>query len=330
MAQVTPNFIPQIQIQVNNRDMTGFFEPYLLNCTFSDHLEGEADGVEITLEDAAGRFMADWYPVKGATVELWIGYEGAALLDSLACLIDEIEVKGPPSTVTIRALGAANQKATRTKKSQAFSQINLQGIAQHVATAYNLTLVGFVPDITWTRLVQHRETDLAFLFRLGKENGLVFSIKGDKLIFYDVQVLEGKPPILTVTPTDLIEWHFREKVSAGGVTAEYFDPATKQVRGVNLLLTDPNPSPNRHKIHRRTESAAHTQRLAKAALHDVKAWQRDGTLIMPGNPRLVAGGNLQLSGFGVLDGMWQIRQARHQFQRDSGYKTELEVRHIST
>ena len=325
-----PNYRPVIQVHINNRDMTGFFEPFLLSCTFEDHLEGEADGLEITLEDTAGRFMADWYPVKGSTVEVWMGYEGGALLDTMECMVDEIEVKGPPSTVTIRALGAANQMATRTKKSKAFQSVNLAAIANQVASAYGLTIVGNVPDISWTRCVQHRETDLAFLARLGKENGLVFSIKGTKLVFYDVEKIEAQKPILQVVASDLKSYHFREKVTVGGVSAQYFDPATKQLRGTEILLTDPNPHPNRQKIKRRTESVAHTQRLAKSALHDVKQWLRDGTLILPGDPRLVAGGNLELVGFGVLDGIWLTREARHSLERGAGYTTELEIRHVAT
>jgi hypothetical protein len=57
--------------------------------------------------------------------------------------------------------------------------------------------------------------------------------------------------------------------------------------------------------------------------------EREGTLTLPGDTRLVAGGNFELADFGVLDGLWQIKSARHGVGRDKGYQCELEVRHVA-
>jgi hypothetical protein len=318
---------PLAVLQVNHRDMTGHFSPWLEEISYVDHMAGESDGLEIRLDNSDGRWFREWYPIKGSSLEAWIGYSGRALLATGECQVDEIELEGAPDTVTVRALGAGNRTALRTPKSRAYEGKSLRAIASEVAAQHQLTVVGEVPDLTWRRATQHRETDLGFLCRLGEEHGIVFSVKGTQLVFHDVQKLEGQRPMLQLRRQDLRSFRFREKMVEGGASAAYFDGSTKELRAVEILAEHPHA--DRKKLRRRTESPAHTQRLAKAALHTSKSWERDGTLTLPGDTRLVAGGTLELVGFGVMDGLWLTRSARHTVTRDEGYSMELEVRHVA-
>jgi hypothetical protein len=320
---------PIAQLLVNHRDATGYFDPWLIEIAYQDHLEGESDGLEVKLDNSEGRWMNQWYPVKGTSIEAALGYEGRPLLSTGVCQVDEIELDGPPDVVTIRALGAGNMTALRTSKSRAFEGKSLRSIAYEVASYHSLTLVGEVPDVRWSRATQHRETDLGFLNRIGAEHGIVFSVKGDKLVFHDLFALEKLPKVLSLTPADMTSYRFREKVVVSATEASYFDGTTKELRSTTATMPE-NPHPDRHKVRRRTESKAHTQRLAQAAMHVKKSWERDATLTLPGNPQLVAGCNLELTKFGVLDGLWLIRAARHSITRGEGYRTELEVRHVAS
>ncbi len=318
---------PAMTLHVNHRDATGYFGPWLLELTYVDHMVGESDGLEVRLDNSDSRWMKEWYPVKGSTLEGWLGYEDGPQLATGECQIDEVELEGMPDVVVLRALGAGNKTALRTPKSRAFEGKSLRSIAAEVAQTHGLQVVGTVPDITWRRAAQHRETDLAFLCRLGEEHGLVFSVKGAQLVFHDLQRLDAQPAMLKITKGDLSNYRFREKVVEGGASAAYFDGDTKELRVVELQMEHPHA--DRRKLRRRTESKVHTQRLAKAALHEAKGWEREGTLTVPGDTRLVAGGNFELAGFGVLDGIWQIRSARHTAARDKGYQCQLEVRHVA-
>ena len=51
----------------------------------------------------------------------------------------------------------------------------------------------------------------------------------------------------------------------------------------------------------------------------------NGSLTLTGTPQLTAGNKIELVGFGQLSGPWLITTARHAFDRNSGYTTELEV-----
>ncbi|MGT3532748.1 phage protein D, partial [Escherichia coli] len=54
-------------------------------------------------------------------------------------------------------------------------------------------------------------------------------------------------------------------------------------------------------------------------------YQQNGSLTLTGTPQLTAGNKIELVSFGQLSGPWLITTARHAFDRNSGYTTELEV-----
>lgn len=318
---------PSVTLEVNHREATGYFGPWVLDLTYVDHMAGESDGLEIRLDNSDGRWMREWYPVKGTSIQATIGYEGGKFLSTGICQVDEIELSGPPDTVTIKALAAGNTRALRTPKSRAFEGKSLNAIAAEVAGIHGLSMVGEVPEISWRRSTQNRETDLGFLCRLGEEHGIVFSVKGDLLVFHELQKLEAGPKVLKLGPSDLTSYRFREKVVAGAASASYFDGSTKELVVAEFQLNE-SRHPDKKKIHRRTENKGQTRRLANMAMRTQKAFERDGTLALPGNTLLLAGGIFELESFGALDGLWMIRSARHSVS-SSGYTTEMEARHVS-
>ncbi len=64
---------------------------------------------------------------------------------------------------------------------------------------------------------------------------------------------------------------------------------------------------------------------ADSALARHNEYQQNGSLTLTGTPQLTAGNKIELVGFGQLSGPWLIITARHAFERNSGYTTELEV-----
>lgn len=56
----------------NNTDITADLNKYLKSISYTDNLSGEADDLQITLEDRAGLWEAAWMPDKGATLDVSI------------------------------------------------------------------------------------------------------------------------------------------------------------------------------------------------------------------------------------------------------------------
>lgn len=130
---------PKFQIKYNKRDITADLTPHLLSVTYTDKVAGESDEIEIRLEDTDALWRNEWYPTKGDTLQLWFGYENNTVYAG-AFQIDEIEVSGPPDTVTMRGLAAGIKNAIRTKTSKAHEGKSLKEIAQDVAKKHGLTV----------------------------------------------------------------------------------------------------------------------------------------------------------------------------------------------
>lgn len=203
------------KITVNGKNVTADVSPYLSRLSYADKEEAESDDLTLTFEDTAGHWQNGWYPEQGDTLEVSIGTPDAPL-DCGLFEIDEIGLEFPPDTVTIKAIGAAISKALRSRNSKAFEKQSLKQIAQYFATKHGLKLVGNVSDlqkIEVERKTQEKQTDLAFLSGLAKEYGIVFSVRGDQLVFMDTEELEAQPVVQIIHKNELSRASFTDKTS---------------------------------------------------------------------------------------------------------------------
>jgi len=296
-------------------------------------LEGEADTLDITVEDTDGLFKDQWYPKKGQTLALEFGYEGQALQSAGLFEVDEIDISGPPDQVTIRGIATGVMKAFRTSQGRAYDNTTLSAIAQQVAKRLKLKLVGTIEAIQITRATQIYESDLAFLGRLAGEYGYAFSIKGETLIFYKRTALRSSAPVLTLKRTDLERYHIRDKIKdvAKAAQVSYHDAKTKRLKqsrvqqGAQLDTSDYEV-----KINVRAESDAQARVKAAAALDKANEDATQLELTVFGNPLLVAGINFMLADMGKLSGSYHVDMSRHISNRDSGYSTELEAKRVTS
>lgn len=130
------------------KEITTDLAPFLLSINYTDKVSGEADEIALELQDSDGLWSGPWYPTKGDKIEVELGYDGAPLLPCGVFQIDEVELKGPPDTVSIRGLAAGITGSLRTKRSSAHEQIALRDIAKTIAERNGLTLVdGTAKDV---------------------------------------------------------------------------------------------------------------------------------------------------------------------------------------
>ncbi|EOM4439129.1 phage late control D family protein, partial [Escherichia coli] len=75
----------------------------LMSMTLTDNRGFEADQLDIELNDADGQVGL---PVRGAVLTVYIGWKGFALVCKGKFTVDEVEHRGAPDVVTIRARSA--------------------------------------------------------------------------------------------------------------------------------------------------------------------------------------------------------------------------------
>lgn len=326
MAVTVPQ--PQFKLTYDQKDVTTELAPYILAISYTDVLSGESDELEVNIEDRDHRWKNGWFPGKGDKLKLEIGYYGASLSSMGSFEIDEIEFNGTPDTISIRALAAGVQEALRTSNTKAFENKTLKAIAEELAGLSGLTLTGSGENTgrTYQRVTQNNETDLAFLNRLGKAEGIVFSIKDSKLVWHDQAKLDEASTVTVIKRTTMNSFTFRAKTATTykACRVSYHDPKTKTLK-TYTEKADGVPSGDTLKLVERCETLEDATAKAKAALRTSNGKQVEGSVTMYGNPQLRAGCNIEVQGLGLLDGSYQILKARHSMERGRGYTTDLEL-----
>lgn len=307
----------------------------VLAIRYVDRLDGASGELEVDLEDSGKLWQGPWYPSLGDTVRLQLGYNGDSLLDCGEFQIDELELDGPPDVMRLRCLAAYITPAMRTANTVAYENMSILEIVALIAAKYELSMVvassESANDLLFERVTQRRMTDLEFLKRLARGHNFDFSVRAGQLIFYDRATLESVSAATTIARSDTTRFSFRNRTRRmyEGAEFSYFDPDTKALISQSVSASAPSPTGDTLKIVARCENADQAGVKAEALLHLHNMVFVDASIEGPGNVVLVAGNNVQLSGWGALDGTYLIETAQHHLGRAKGYSTSIAARRVS-
>jgi phage protein D len=325
---------PQWVLTYQGVDITADVSDMVRRIEYIDRLDGYSSEVEIELEDHGKRWQGPWYPVLGDQIDLQIGYRGGALLVCGSFQVDQVELDGPPDSMKIRCLGTYVTQAMRTASTSSYENVSLVQIAGLIATKYGLMLIAAPAadesEIVFQRVTQRRETDLEFLERLAREHGYIFAVRGVQLVFYPHALLQDAPAVLTIARADVDRFSFQNRTQQmyGAARVSYFDPSSKQL--ITEFASAPMgvSSADTLNIVTRCENVAQAFAKAQAAVDLRDGEFTEASLAGPGNPSATAGSNAMVTGWGAMDGAYQIVSARHRMTRSTGYYTSIAARRV--
>lgn len=320
---------PFFRILYKGIDISSEVEPHLISCTYTDKVHGEADEIEVTVQDKDGLWRGPWCPEHGDKVRLWIGYKGGVIVPCGEFEIDEPAPRLSRSgdTFSFRGVSAPVSKALRTQKTKRFENKSLRQIAGEIAGGHGLTVMGTPPDVTFKDQPQRRERDLEFLSRLADEYGAYFSVRGSMLIFTKREELHDREPVFTLRAEsdDYISCDLKRASHKTYSKAKlsYFEGNEK--KKIEVEVEDGKvKNGDTLKLDDRVENEGQARLRAKAQLEKENLKRLTGNALLVGNPLLLAGQIMALdAGFGKWATNFVIKQSRHHLTR-AGYTTNIE------
>lgn len=322
------------EVVYNGKNITDDILPFVIAFTYTDKCKGEADELELQMEDSAGLWRLDWYPVKGDTITARI-FKGGQVLECGTFEVDEIEGSGSMEgdTFSIRALAAGIKKNFRTKNSFAHENKTLREIVNTVAAKHGLTIVGTIDDIRIGRKTQTHQSDLAFLQALSLEFGYTFSIRNNSLVFESIFELENRTAALTISRNEIGSYSIKDKTSNTYKSASISFHNAKEKKLITHEVAESNEAfstakSDTLKIQLRAENKQQAERMAKAALYRANSLQQEGSLEMEGNVFALAGNTCELVHVGMFSGKYFINQSAHSVSKDGGYTTSVDVKRV--
>lgn len=334
--------------EIEAKDISEELSKYLLSCSYTDNMGGQADDLTITLEDRAGLWFADWFPSTGAMLNVTIHVynwnslmEGEKVLELGKFQIDEIEVQGSPSTVQIKATTILQDTPLQgVKKNRTWENISIWKCADDICQENGLTLFWDCDENpNLDHVEQSDESDLAFLQKVCKDAG--FSLKADieQLIIFDEKKYEAKDATLTFSrpgttfagdgTTQVINlfsgWSMRAKTRD-----IYYKCHVKHSKGkgkevIEAEFTAPDKTTGQVlEVSEQVDNVEEAERLAKKKLREKNAEEIAASFSTAGNISLVAGIVINLVNFGKFDGKYIITKASHDI--GGSYTTSIDIR----
>ncbi len=326
-----------LNISYNGTDISEDVSKGLVSATYTDSAAGRADDLQVTLEDTKALWQGAWFPEEGAVLKAslvcrnWRKAGADLTLPFGKFEIDEIDLNGPPDTVTMKSVSVDIKGSMRLEnKTKGWENVRIETIAEEIAGCHGLTLYWDAGvSIEFGRVEQRDQSDGRFLEELCGKNGLTMKVSGGKLIIYDGKDYDERPPVYTVTRSDgeVLDHHFSSKSHDvyRACTVLYSDADTGDE--LSYTFTDPDASVCGHtlKINERVESLAAAQKKAMAELRKKNKNKVTGDLTLLGCPELAAGVNIAVVGYGAFDGAYHVEEARHE-HGSGGYTTALNIR----
>lgn len=322
---------PVFRVVAESQNITDKLSGGLLSLTITDNAGIKSDTVEIRLGDADHAIAL---PRTGAELEVWLGYKETTLEKMGLYTVDEVELSGPPNTLTIRGKAADMNKGLKEPKTRTWQKpgktperITLKDIIETIAGEHGLTpKLGedFTP-IDYDVVNQTNEHDLNLLTRLGRDLGAVAKPAGGFLLFVkrgEAKSASGAviPPV-NLSPEDVTSWTVSlvERGAYSSVKTKYRNADESQEIEVTAGEGEPV-----YTVRKLFKDEAEAAAAAKAQLDAFQRGKSTVSLELPGNPTFVAEAALNLSGFrDGVNGAWVVETATHTFT-NSGYSLSLE------
>lgn len=334
-------------LKYNSTDISADISRHLKSISYTDNLSGEADDLQITLEDREGLWQSTWMPEKGALLDATLQQKHweklSALPQSLRLglfEIDEITSSGCPSEVQIKAVSVPDNNTLRgTERSRSWEKAKLQVIANDIATAAGMSLFwDSEENPVLDRAEQTEQSDLSFLYAICKDKGLALKISDKKIIVFDETKYEADQAKITIVKPGTVYkkepgmkylfvgtgYSLRTKIRDiyAACRVSYQQGSSKS--NIEATYTVAGKKGKTLQVNEQVESVGEALNLAKKRLREKNKDEVTGSLNMLGSFILLSGVTVNLLGFGAFDDKYLITRASHDI--GSGYTTSIDVR----
>lgn len=309
--------------------------PRLVSLTLTEKRGGDADQLDIVLDDSDGALEI---PTPGQVLSLQLGWAAGAsvnvgLIDKGRFKVDEAEWEGAPDRITIRARAADFAASFDRRREKPHVGRSLGAILAEIAASQGLTLKidAGLAAIEIAVFDQDELSDAAVLRILGRRYDAAATVKNGVLLFMpigDGKSAGGKPlqpGRITRASGDSARYKRGERGQYGGVEARWHDRDRAKRETVKVGEAGDKPPKRLKRIYGSEKSARHAADSANRKM-DRAAAEFEITLAL-GRPDLFPERPLEVAGFKPeIDAQrWLIAECRHDYSASSGLTTQLRL-----
>ena len=218
-----------------SRELSG----YVGSLTFTDVLDSEkvgTDTVSLSLNNDDGRFYDAWFPEQGDSLECGIGWYddngskqqwiwGTFTIDSITFIVGQNKVN-----IGANAKPPERGDIDNEQSSEVHEQTSFVTLAEDVAKKVGVQtfLAPELSDVTYPRVQQRDESQLAMLGRLANENSIPVAFKSNKLVIGEINQSTLTLDIKSRDHLQSATFPISDRAKYDGVIIDYFDPLANE------------------------------------------------------------------------------------------------------
>lgn len=340
---------PTYRIYADDKEITAAIRDRLIELTVTNEAGIQSDELKITLDDRrrADGAIAE-LPRIGTVLTVSLGYAETRLVPLGRFIVDEVEMRSPPATLTVSAKAADMVGPFRSPKTRSWDATTLGKLVETIAAEhqYQARIDPQLGSIAIPHLDQTEESDMALLTRLAAKHDAVAKPVDGLLVLAKIgaaKSLTGQAlPVLSLRASELADWRYRHSArkpggsgstserdtqkppttAAGGARAYWWDTEKGECREVT---TGQPPFEDIRYVH---ASEAEARAAAAARKSSGERGQGELSLSLPGDPRLAAEGRLTIDLRPGIPMDWRIKRAEHRISAQ-GYTMQVECERSS-
>ncbi|MGJ8526847.1 hypothetical protein LMG33818_002610 [Halomonadaceae bacterium LMG 33818] len=315
---------PSYQIILAGVDITPRFNGRLVSLELTETRDGTSDQLDITLTDHDGRTPL---PKNGQTLTLAIGWTNN-LIDKGQYIINEVQMSGPPDTITVRARAVDTTKTLRGQHTKSWHLTTIGDIVRDIAHMHSLTpaCAQAFQGIRVKHIDQTSESDLNFLNRLGYRYDAIATVKSGRLMFVQrgqsITASGQTLPTIDVSPQECSRYTYIRTVAESftGVKANYNDRS-----GATLKYVIAGSGENLRELKATYATLDDATNAAEAAWNRIKRGEEELDIsFTEGRADILVESPIKASGFkpAINEAKWVTTEATHRLS-SSGYLTNI-------
>ena len=322
---VTATEIQEGWATITYEGQTAYVCAYYLTPTASGAGESGSGGNP----DGSGTAHAKYTKINAVITAMNVDENGTdKVLDCGRFELDSVRFTTPPNRLEMNATSLSYESSLRkTKRTNGYSGTYLRDIAEGIAKSggYEMMYVSaFNPYYSY--ILQDDISDIDFLHQRCEASGLRLKVTDGIIVIYDSGDMDSREAEITISMGDgsyesismestlsmtaYSSCHVSYEDDNGTTYEATFTPPTGYSEGEVL------------EVKEQVGSNDEAMELAVRRLRKANKGEITGKIKMPGNPDMVAGINIVLSGFGDFDGKYSVDKSTHKIPP---YTTEIEI-----
>lgn len=340
--------LPDLKIRINGSDLQGPARLDVKAITVQEELDAASMFVIELYNWDQHRLQVTWSDdsrfVPGNEVEIWLGYVDAlkkVMSGEIVSLEPEFQASEIPQ-VTVRGYDRRH-RLQRGRQTRSFTKMKDSAIASKIASLAGLQAKVKDSQIAHEYVLQHNQTDLAFLQERARRIGYEVYVR-DKTLYFQPRQQAARPVATLRLSEDIIDFFPRLTTMSqvGEVMVQGWDVkqkkaiVSKATAGSEQAMDGKASGPKAVKrafgksstvqVRWPVAAKAEADQMARGQLDEMALHYIYGEALCTGRPELHAGEVVKIEEAGkMFSGLYYITSITHTVNETRGYETRLHV-----